>query len=48
MARPKMEMARRGQIGQPAAIKMEYIRGYFHANSEIPKNPQITGLKKQN
>ena len=29
MAKPSIEIARRGQIGQPAASKMEYIGGYF-------------------
>jgi len=29
MAKPTIEIASKGQMGQPAASKMEYIVGYF-------------------
>ena len=37
IAKPRMDMARSGQMGQPAAIKMEYMNGIF---MQIQKSPQ--------
>ena len=37
IAKPRMDMASSGQIGQPAAIKMEYMNGIF---MQIQKSPQ--------
>ncbi len=38
MAKPRMDIARSGQIGQPAAIKMEYMNGIF---MQIQKSPKM-------
>lgn len=37
MAKPRMDIARSGQIGQPAAIKMEYMNGIFMQIQKSPK-----------
>ncbi len=40
IAKPRMDMARSGQMGQPAAIKMEYMDGIF---MQIQKSPKKSG-----
>jgi hypothetical protein len=37
IAKPRMDMARSGQMGQPAAIKMEYMNGIFMQIQKSPK-----------